>query len=1158
MQKSKKSFAYYSFLMRIALLQAIFLSLSLDTHASASFAQRVLQQTVSLQGEDMQVRDILSSLEAQTQARFVYSSRVIPAEQRVTVNISKQKLSSVLAEVLKPLQVTYRVQGRQIILSREEPEKASLKAASLSGQEPEKVFSGSLSASPVLLTQVGVADEVITGTVKDANGEALPGVSVVLKGTTVGTSTDATGSFTLQVPVASGTLVFSFIGTIAKEVPFSGSGPLNVILEEDTKALEEVVVVGYGTQKKSDLTGSVGSVSAEVLQERPSTNVPQALAGRIAGVSVAVNSGQPGGSANIRIRGSSSVSNTNNPLYVVDGVILEVGNLLRGTSPIDFIEPSSIESIEVLKDASATAIYGARGANGVILITTKRGSQDGGRVTYDTYFSVGTLARKIDLLNSEKFLRVEEIAYQNAEKYDPEGWAAGKYTDPRLKRTDPLLFDANGNPLYDTDWQEEATQNAITQSHQLSFSGGDAKNSFGLYLGYRDEDGLLRESWLNRYSGRFVLDSRINDWLTVGGSINFNVQNEKQLQGWSTRMIYESLPIIPVKYPDGSWAGNEDYPGMEGGPNLIRFMNEDIHLLETQTTLGNVFTNINLAKGLELRTTFGTNIINQQNKRYSGRDLPYNSRDQQGIASVVNDRRNNWQFENYLTYKTDFADVHSFTGLLGLSWQQSDRFFSSAATQGFLDDFFQYNNLGVGSNPQPPSSGSNGYSLNSYFARVNYSLKEKYLLTLTGRVDGSSKFGVENRYAFFPSAALGWRISEEDFLQNNPVISILKLRTSYGMTGNSEIPTYQGLAGMGNYSTIFGGQRVVGVGINRLANPDLRWEINTQLDAGLELGLFNNRISLEVDVYRRISNDMLLNAPVPSSSGYSSVTRNVGSMENRGVELALTTLNISTDDFFWSTNFNISKNKNEVLSLTGGADIISLPTIVREGEAVNSFFGYVRLGTWNTDEVDEAATYNKLPGDLKFQDINNDGRINQEDRIIIGKGIPDAYGSLINTFNYKNFELMLDLQFKYGFDVLFANQVTTEDRQGIANSLGSVLNAWTPDNQDTPIAQLKPLSAGYDTPFPNGDTHGIFDASFIRGNNLLLAYNFSPEVINRVGLKNLRVYSSVQNFFLITEFPSYDPEASSFAGAQFMQGVINYNGQYPKPRVFMLGLNIGL
>ena len=1011
----------------------------------------------------------------------------------------------------------------------------------------------------ILISAVGARGQgtSVTGKVTDEKGVGLPGVTVLLKGTTNGAATDATGNYSLNVPDGNGTLTVSYIGFKTQDVPIENRSSVNITLATDTKALEEVVVVGYGTQKKSDLTGAVTSVKSEELQERPAASLTQALAGRVPGANVSVNSGRPGGRANIRIRGNTSVSVTNNPLYVIDGVILNVTDLANGSTPIDYLNPNDIASIEVLKDASATAIYGARGANGVILVTTKRGSQDGGRVNYDTYVSVGTLARKIDLLNSEEFLHVEEVAYENAEKYDPEGWAAGKYVDPRTKRTNPLLFDANGNPLYDTDWQEESTQNAITQSHQLSFTGGNAKDSYGAYLGYRNEDGLIKESWLKRYSGRFVFDSEIKSWLKVGGTLSYNDQNEKQIDplgagGITTmRQVLEALPIIPVKYEDGSWAGNEDYPGMEGGGNPVNVATERLYLLRTQTMLGNLYSNIRFAEGLELRTTLGTNIINQRIDYYGGRTLNYISRNQGGDASVENQRHNSWQFENYLTYNKKISDDHSFTGLLGLSWQHVDQFSALARAQRFQDDYFQFNNLGAGANPVAPASGTSAYGLNSYFGRINYNLKEKYLLTLTGRADGSSKFGSENRYAFFPSAALAWRMSEEDFIKNIPVISNLKVRTSYGATGNSEITAYQALAGLGNYSVIFDGARTIGVGISRLANPDLRWEKTHQLDAGLELGLFNNRVSMEVDVYRKLTTDMLLSAPVPSSSGYTTVTRNVGSMENQGVEFALNTVNIASGDFTWSTNFNISVNKNKVKSLTGGADIFSGSTVIREGEPVGSFFGYVHLGTWSTDEADEAAKYLRLPGDIKYKDVNDDGQINDRDRVIIGKGIPDGFGSLINTFNYKNFDLTFDMQFMYGNDVLFRSMHSAEDRQGIANSFATVLDAWTPENQNTSIAQWRPIPAGYDT---FNDSHRVKDADFIRGRNLLLGYTFSPGVTEKLHLNRLRLYASMQNFFLLTAYEGYDPEVST-SGSPFDQGVALYD--YPKPRVFMVGLNVG-
>lgn len=998
----------------------------------------------------------------------------------------------------------------------------------------------------------------VKGKIITETGEALPGVTILLKGTTNGTTSDGEGNYSLNVPNGNGTLVVSFIGYTTQEVAINNRTTLDVTLTPDAKSLEEVVVVGYGTQRKSDMTGAVGSVKAEALQERPAASLNQALAGRITGANVSVNSGRPGGRSNIRIRGNTSVSVTNNPLYVIDGVILNVTNLANGSTPIDYINPNDIASIEVLKDASATAIYGARGANGVIMVTTKRGSTDGGRVNYDTDYSIGVLTRKMDLLNAREFLQVEDIAYQNAQKYDPVGWAGGKYKDPKLKRTNPLLFDANGNPLYDTDWQEEATQKALTQNHQLSFTGGNAKDSYGLYLGYRDEEGLIRESWLKRYAGRFVFDTQIKSWLKVGGTLSYNDQNESQVDPLGAggiiamRQVLEALPIIPIRYADGRWAGNEDYPGMEGGGNPLNILEDRKYLLKTQTMLGNMYTNITLAEGLELRSTLGTNIINQRIDYYGGRTLNYISRNQGGDASVNNARHNSWQFENYLTYNKRIGERHSFNGLLGLSWQHVDQFNATAQSQRFQDDYFMFNNLGAGANPVAPSSNTSAYGLNSYFGRINYGFLEKYLITFTGRADGSSKFGSENRYAFFPSAALAWRASEEEFFKNIPIISNLKLRTSYGLTGNSEITAYQALAGLGNYSVIFNGTRAIGIGVSRLANQDLRWEKTRQVDAGLELGLFDNRLSLELDVYRKLTTDMLLSAPVPSSSGYTTVTRNIGSMENKGLEIGINTANVNASDFGWNTTFNISFNKNKVIALTGGADIFSGPGIIREGEPVGSFFGYVHQGTWGTAEESEAAKYLKRPGDIKYQDVNQDGQINQLDRVIIGKGIPDGFGSLINTFRYKNFDLTLDLQYMYGNDVLFRTKHSTEDRQGIANSLATVLNAWTPTNQNTNIAQLRPVSAGYNT---NEDSDRVQDGSFLRGRNLLLAYRFSPEVTGKLRLNRLRVYASTQNFFLSTKYVGYDPESST-SGGPFDQGVVLYD--YPKPKVFMVGLNIGL
>ncbi|MDF9798888.1 TonB-linked SusC/RagA family outer membrane protein [Catalinimonas alkaloidigena] len=1092
--------------------------------------------------------NVIRDLEKAYKIRFNYNTELISGKTIDSVTVraignEETALEELLDQLLLPLDLRYEKlkQGHYVIY-----ESSSWRNSVNQFKADEKSAS-----SPQKLAATKPVEQQISGTVKDGeSGEVLPGVNVLAKGTTSGTVTDIDGAYRLSVADDVTSLVFSSIGYVTEEVAINGRTTIDLEMMPDIQSLSEVVVIGYGTQKKSDLTGAVSTVKGETLQERPSATLNQALSGRMTGVNVSTNSGRPGGKTNIRIRGNTSVSVANDPLYVVDGVILVASGLANSSSPIDYLNPNDIASIEVLKDASATAIYGARGANGVIMVTTKRGNKNGGEVSYNNYFSLGTLPKKIPLLNSEEFLMVEDIAYQNAEKYDPVGFAAGKYQDPALKRTDPRLFDENGDPIYDTDWQDEVTQKAFSQSHQLSFTGGNEKGSYGAFLGYVNEEGLMRESWLKRYSARFVFDTQIREWFKVGGSLSYNNQNERHVQGvWVGRNMVENLPIVPVKYPDGSWGGNSDYPGMEGGPNPVRVGEEYENYLKTNTVLGNVFTNITLAEGLDLRTTVGVNNIEQRISTYGGRELSFISSNQKGDASLTTDQHVSWQLENYLTYTKEIED-HTFTGLLGVSWQHIDRFSFNARTQNFTDDYYSFNNLGAGSVVVAPNSNAYGYGLNSYFGRINYGLLDKYLVTVTGRMDGSSKFGEANRYAFFPSAALAWRVSEEEFIKNIPAIYNLKLRTSYGVTGNSEIAAYQALAGMQNYNYIFGGSLNTGTGINRLANPSLQWEKTKQIDAGVELGLFNGRLSLEADVYRKLTTDMLLQSPVPASSGYTTVTKNIGSMVNKGVEFAIHTINVENNDFSWSTNFNISINKNEVTALSGGSDIFNGANIIRVGEPVSTFFGLVHVGTWNTDEESTAAQYNRLPGDVKYLDINEDGKINQADRAILGKGIPDGFGTFSNTFKYKNFDLLIDLQFQYGNEVLWRAQHSLEDRQGIANSFASVLDAWTPDNQDTRIAQIRPIAAGYDT---NDDASKIYDGSFIRGRNILLGYNFSPEITDRLRLKRLRVYGSVQNFFLSTEFPGYDPESQT-SGHTFGQGYISYN-EYPKPRVFMIGLN---
>ena len=1018
---------------------------------------------------------------------------------------------------------------------------------------------------------------VVSGTVTTATDQGgLPGVNVLVKGTTQGTVTDVEGNYSIEVPNDDDILVFSSIGFISQEVPVEGRSVIDVALQEDVQSLEEIVVIGYGTQKKSDLTGAVGSVNVEELQERPAASLNQQLAGRVPGVQVNVNSGRPGGRTNVRIRGFSSINSTNNPLYVVDGVQLPMDNQAQFSQAIDYINPNDIVSVEVLKDASSTAIYGARGANGVILITTKKGQAGEGQITYNVDFSVNTIGpNRPEVLNAEQYLAVEDLAWANMEKFDPVGWADGRweYLNPALKRTDPRLFDSEGNPRYDTDWMEEVTQNKLSQNHQLGFSGGNEKTTYSISLGYRDDQGLLKQSYLQRYSGRLSLDSQLKDWLKVGTTLSYNYQTENivDYNDQVARRMVEDFPFLPVKYEDGTWADNRDYPFAEGTMSSMHNLYERKYILNTQTVIGSLFANLSLAKGLEFRTVLGTNVLTQETNRYEGRTIRIGD---QGWAWLRNQREMFWSFENYLTYNKEFGEIHSFTGLLGISWQETNFFRMSSEIRGFPTDYFSFNNIGAGSNIPQMGSEASRQALNSYFGRFNYSLLNRYLVTFTGRADGSSKFGENNKYAFFPSAALAWRVSEEGFMSNNNVISNLKLRASYGLTGNSEIPPYSSLSLLGSdYAAIFNESRVGGTGINRLANPDLRWEKTAQSDFGIELGLFSGRIALEADYYYRKTTDMLLDAPVPQTSGYATIRRNVGSMQNRGIELSLTTVNIENDVFSWTTNFNISMNQNEVLSLATPADIFGVggpnftnPTnIIRVGEPVGSFWGLNRLGVWSEAERAEAAEFVSyrngltiLPGDIKYEDVNGDQAITDADRMVIGNGYPLAWGALFNTVRFGNWDLSLDIQYSYGNDIMDMNLHPSEDRQALANSYTTVLDAWTPENQDSPIAQIRDTRAGYVT---NVDTRWIKDASFIRGRNFVLGYTLPRGVAERIRLDKVRIYGTAQNFFLIVDDEIIgDPEIAPIRGGDgnnaFSQGMKWHD--YPRPTTYLLGLQIGL
>lgn len=1011
----------------------------------------------------------------------------------------------------------------------------------------------------ILFSMNAMAQLKITGRVTDAkDASPLPSVNIVIKGTTSGTVTNVDGSFTLQVPDAKSVLVFSYTGYAPQEVTVGSQTNIRISLEQKVGNLSEMVVIGYGAVRKSDLTGSVTTLKGEQLMDKPVPNISQALQGKVAGVDVNVNSSTPGQVAKVRVRGIGSINSNIDPLYVIDGVIGADGNA---------INPNDIASIEVLKDASSTAIYGARGANGVIMITTKRGVRGESRITYEGNVNVSTLARHVKTLNSDEFVKVYNLAFANATKFDPNG---GTWAPPiELNHASlPKLFDVNDKPLYNTNWEKEVYKPAVSTSHYLNFQGGSDKSLYSLSLGYLDQNGLMIESGFKRYSARITVDNDVRKWLTVGG--NFSLIQSKQnvvSDGNGSlnvpRMVSEEVPIVPVKYPDGSWAGNNDIAGLEGGPNPVHIAKSRDTITNIQQTMGDIYLLFHIAKDLDFKTDLGYNLSSSKNNFYSASDLPHLSQDQGGIGRVSSATNTYWQSENYLTWNKQVNPRQRLTALLGVSFQEYRQEVVLAETQNFLDDFFQWEYLNAGS--VRSNTGSIGYrwAMNSYFARVTYNINEKYLFTATGRYDGSSKFGANNKYAFFPSAGAAWRISQENFMKETKWISNLKLRASYGVSGNQEIGQYQSIAQIQPSTTVLGGSSQSSLLPSYIGNPNLKWERSLQADAGLEFSLFKDRINMNLDYYRRTTKDLLLQAPIPWSAGMrnANVYENVGSVRNTGIEVNLNTVNVQTNNWKWSTNFIFTTNKNKILKLNNGnADIFPGPNflgqtnVLRVGESIGSFYGMTRLGTYSTDEAALAAQHSLKPGDRKYR-YNADGSNYYS---IIGRAYPKWTGTISSTLEYKGWDFSFDIRIVQGVNTAATFKHSTEDRQTLANSLSTVLDAWTPEHQNTMIAQVRSYKFTQDSHF---DTWWVEDGSYIRGQNFTLGYTM-PDLFNkRMKINRLRIYANVQNLFLITKYTGYDPEVDTFNSGYGANNAFSQNldfFSYPRPRVWNLGVSLSL
>ena len=1006
-------------------------------------------------------------------------------------------------------------------------------------------------------------DRTIRGTVTSAeDGKPLPGVNIVARGTARGTVTDAGGRYSLSVADDVTTLVFSSVGFARQEVPIGGRAVLDVTLTPDENSLNEVVVVGYGTQRRRDLTGSIASVSEKEIKAVAVSSFDQSLQGRVAGVQVTNTSGRPGGGVSVRVRGANSISGGNEPLYVIDGfpIINDIaandGGGVRGefnppNSALSALNPDDIVSIDVLKDASATAIYGTRGANGVVIITTKRGRAGRSQVDVSMYTGVQTLQRKLDLLQTPEYVAFENEARANATP------------------AQPPLFPNPAAVTTNTDWQDELFRPAPISNVNLSLSGGTERTRYAVSGNYFNQQGIIENSSFKRGSLRVNLDQRISNRINVGVNLTtaFSVNNGANTDahgggqdgnGLTNFGVLITPPAERAYTPDGQINRTSQITvDPFNNPLLAAFGFTDRTF--TTNILANAFLDVQLANGLTLRLSGGGNLLNTKRNNYVDRN-PNAGGALGGEASISTVFSPQWLTENTLTY-TRTLGKHSVTALGGFTAQKylNERVFAGA--RNFGSDIPQYNNLLLGTTVLPSRSFTTDWSLASFLGRVNYAFADRYFLTATVRADGSSRFGNDVKWGTFPSVSAAWRVSEEAFLKVNNVLSDLKFRASYGVTGNQEIGTYQSLATYSAVTYPIGDAYNVGLVPTRVPNPNLSWERTAQTDVGLDVAALRDRLRLTADYFYKKTSDLLLEAPVPYTTGYATSLQNLGEVENRGFELGLNTVNLG-GAFRWETSINLAHTRNRVLSLGGVNEIIynidrdAGAGILRVGYPVGSFYGYRYIGNIQTgDNVSQLAIlgpFNK-PGDPLYFNAdasNNNLVINASDRVILGQGLPTLVYGMTNNFSFKGFELSVFVNGVSG-NTIYGGPVRNATTLTTGNQLGLVRDRWTPTNPSNTVPRANFSGGGANLI----SSRWIVDGAFWRLRNVTLAYNLPGKLLGGMKARSARVYVSGQNLFTQTTYPGYDPEVGSFGQSNLRQGVDW--GSYPPNKIVMVGLNVG-
>lgn len=1120
MKKNETCFLYAVLLKRKLLLKMkltlIGLLLCLMQVSATVYSQTTL---FSFDLNQKQVVNVLQEIEANSNFRFFYQREQVNVERVVSVRANDNTVEDILDVVFAGEGIKYQVLENNLILLS--PVNADF--------------------SKILDTQ----QERVTGKVTDESGKALPGVTVVIKGTTNGTVTNIDGNYSLSNVPNNAILVFSFVGMRTQEIAVGNQTSINVTMAADAIGIEEVVAVGYATVTKKELTGSVVSIKTDAMEERPVSNFAEVLQGNASGVSINSTSGAPGSDVQVRIRGIGSINSSVDPLYVVDG--------LPFTGSLNSINPNDIASIEILKDASSTAIYGSRGANGVILITTKKGSAKKLVVEYNGTYGIQQLRKKIELLNATQYAELAneaELAIGNPIRYSD---------------SDIASFHNGGEG---TDWQNEIYQTAPIQNHQLSASGGNNKVKFFISGNYLNQEGIIKTSEFERYSSRVNLDANISDKISIGNTLTVSHQLNSGVSSSGTRsnsgnsnVVWAALitnPTLEIKDEDGNYIENTPDP-ITGNP--VALLDGYVNDTKATNVLGSIYMQYQIVDWLSAKSTFGFGLRNSTSGTYI-KSFLVGSND--GRASRSATQSSNWVSTTQLNFDKDINEIQKIKGNLIFEAQEVASEYFSASSEGYVLDNLLYNSLGSASTILTPSSGSSKWSLASFVGRVNYSLKDKYYVTLTGRYDGASRLAAGNKWNLFPSGALSWRASDEPFMSNISAVDDLKFRISYGESGNQSVSVYSTLNKLTDDTAIIGENEDINTGYApaNFPNQDLTWEISKQFDAGFNLSVWNRKIALDFDYFNRTTEGLFFDRELPAIVGTSSLTTttNIGSVRNSGIEVELEANLINTADFKWRAIGNFTYTRNKVIALAEN-DVIytgysgefgesSESQILEVGGQLGVFRGWLTDGLYDDNVSLTIDGQTREPGDIKYKDMDGDGDITDDDRVKLGNAIPDFFWGLKNSFEYKGLSLDLFFQGSHGNKIANLNKNTyLLSLDGKANDEISALDRWTESNTDTNIPR-----ATASRPSMKFSDQWLEDGSYIRLKTVTVGYSFpSSNFLSSLKISSLRAYFTGTNLLTFSDYTGYDPDvtrSSSVTSQGYDVGI------YPHSKSYVFGINV--